>query len=135
MWHIIALLVWIGLWTKLIIHRLPPDPVRWSCQCFGFLWQAFILNWMLWTKNYLKAYHRKQVNAPSNMKLVTSLMHFECHPSGILEGLSYHQEDEAIDTNIFADTVGLVYIINNLVSSNFTGMVSSVSFIFDSGVT
>ena len=28
MWCIIALLVWIGLWTKLRIYRVPPDPVR-----------------------------------------------------------------------------------------------------------
>ena len=35
--HIIALLVWIGLWTKLSIHRVPTDPVRWSCLSFGSL--------------------------------------------------------------------------------------------------
>ena len=28
--HSFALLVWIGLWTKLRIYRVPPDPVRWS---------------------------------------------------------------------------------------------------------
>ena len=43
----IALLVWIGLWTKLRIYRVPPDPVRWSCRGFGFLWQEFMLSWML----------------------------------------------------------------------------------------
>ena len=26
--RIVALLVWIGLWTKLIIYRVPTDPVR-----------------------------------------------------------------------------------------------------------
>ena len=36
----VALLVWIGLWTKLRIYRVPPDPVRWSCRGFGFLWRA-----------------------------------------------------------------------------------------------
>ena len=46
----VALLVWIGLWNKLRIYRVPPDPGRWSCRGFGFLWQAFMLNWMLWTK-------------------------------------------------------------------------------------
>ena len=30
----VALLVWIGIWTKLIIYRVPPDPVRWSCRGF-----------------------------------------------------------------------------------------------------
>ena len=40
----VALLIWIGLWTKLIIYRVPPDPVRWSCRGFGFLWRAFMLN-------------------------------------------------------------------------------------------
>ena len=43
----VALLVWIGLWTKLRIYRVPPDPVRWSYRGYGFLWQAFMLNWTL----------------------------------------------------------------------------------------
>ena len=30
----VALLIWIDLWTKLIIYRVPPDPVRWSCRGF-----------------------------------------------------------------------------------------------------
>ena len=113
---IIYMLVWIGLWTKLRIYRVPPDPVRWSCRCFGFLWQAFMLNWMLWTKNDFNASHRKQVNSPSNMKLVTYLMNFECQPCGIFEGFSYHQEDEVIDPNIFAANIGLVDRIKKLVS-------------------
>ena len=58
----VAMLIWIGLWTKLIIYRVPPDPVRWSCRGFGFLWRAFMLNWMLWTKNNLQIFHRKHVN-------------------------------------------------------------------------
>ena len=69
------------------------------------------------------------------MKLVTSLINFECQLCGILEGLSYHQEDEVIDPIIFAATVGLVDIIKELISSNFMGMVSSFSFIFDTGAT
>ena len=73
----------------------------------------------------------KQVKSPSNMKLVTSLINFECQPCGIFEGLSYHQEDEVIDLIIFADTVRLGDRIKKLVSSNFMGMVSSVSVIFD----
>ena len=85
MWSIIALLVWIGLWTKLIIYWVNSDPSRWSFWGFEFIWRAFMLNWMLWTKNYLKLYHRKQVNTPSNMKFVTYLMDFECQPFGIFE--------------------------------------------------
>ena len=77
-WLSIALLVWIDICTKLGIYSVPPDPVRWSCSSLGFLWQAFMLNWMLWTKNNFKVSHRKQVNAPSIMKLVTSLMNFGC---------------------------------------------------------
>ena len=69
--HSVALLVWIGLWTKLIIYRVPPDPFIWSCRGFGSLWLSFMLNFMPWTKNYFKVSHRKQINAPSNMKLVT----------------------------------------------------------------
>ena len=34
----VALLIWIGLWIKLRIYRVPPDLVRWSCKGFGFLW-------------------------------------------------------------------------------------------------
>ena len=69
------------------------------------------------------------------MKSVTSLMNFECQTCGIFEGLSYHQEDESIDPIIFADTVGLGNRINKLISSNFMGMVRSVSVIFDTGDT
>ena len=74
--HSVALLVWIGLWTKLIIFRVPPYPVIWSCRGLEFLWRASVLNWMLCTKNDLKIFHRKKFNAPPNMKLVTYLMNF-----------------------------------------------------------
>ena len=67
------------------------------------------------------------------MKLVISLMHFECQPCGIFEGLSYHQDDDAIDPTIFAAIVGLGERINKLVLSNFMGMMRSVSVIFDTG--
>ena len=72
----VDLLVCIGLWTKLRIYRVPPDPFVWSCRGFGFLWRAFVLNLMLWTNNDIKVSHRKHVNDISNMKLVTSLMSF-----------------------------------------------------------
>ena len=75
-----------------------------------------MLNWMLWTKNDFKVYHINKVNAPSNMKLVESLMNFECQPCKIFYGLSHHQEDEVIDPIIFAATGGLVERIKNLVS-------------------
>ena len=86
---------------------------------------------MLWTNNDFKVSHSKQFKASSNMKLVTYLVNFECQPCGIFEILTYHQEYEAIDPNIFADTVRLGDRINKLVSSNSMGMVSSVSVIFD----
>ena len=114
---------------------MPPDPVRWSCQYFGSLWQAFMLIWMIWSKNDLKVSYMKQVNAPSNMNLVKYLMNFEYQPCGILEVFSYHQEDEAIAPTIFVATVGLKDIIKKLVLSNFMGMFSSVSVIFDTGDT
>ena len=66
-----------------------------------------MLNWMLWIKNYLKIFHIKQVNASPNIKLVTSLMNFECQPCATFEGFSYHQEDKVVDRVIFAATVGL----------------------------
>ena len=62
-------------------------------------------------------------------------MNFECQPCGIFEDISYHKENEVIDPIIFVDTVGLGEIIQKLVSSNFMGMVSSVSVIFDTGAT
>ena len=71
-----------------------------------------MLNWMLWTKKELKIFHRKQVDVSPNMKLVTSLMNYECQPCGIFEGLSYHQEDEVVAPIIFAATVGLGDRIN-----------------------
>ena len=94
-----------------------------------------MLNMRLCTKNDLKVSHRKQVNAPSNMTLVTSLINFEYQPCGIFEGLSYHQEDEVINPTIFAATVVLGDRINKLVSSKFMGMVRPVSVIFDTGST
>ena len=129
------MLVWIVLWTKLIIYRVPPDSVILSCRGFGFIWRELMTNWMLLNKNYFKVYNRNQVNAISNMKLAISLMNFECQPCGIFEGLSYHQKYEVIDPIFFAANVGLVDRINNLVSSKFMGMVSSVSFMFDTGAT
>ena len=90
---------------------------------------------MICTNNDFKVSHRKQFNAPSNMKLVTSLMNFECQTCGIFEGLSYPQEDEVVDPIIFAANVGFGYRINKLVSSNFMGMVRSVSVIFDTEAT
>ena len=94
-----------------------------------------MLNWMLWTKNDLKVSHRKQVNAPSNMKLVTSLINYEFQPCGIFEGLSYHQEYEVIDPIIFAATLVFGNRINKLVTSKFMGMVSSVSVNIEYGDT
>ena len=90
---------------------------------------------MVCTKNDLNIFHRKQVNASPNMKLVTSLMNFECQLCGIFEGLSYHQEDEIIDPFISAATVGLGDRIKKLLSSNCIDTVSSVSVIFDTGAT
>ena len=69
------------------------------------------------------------------MKLVTFLMYFECQPCGIFDGFSYHQEDDVIDPIIFAATVGLGNRKNKLIYSNFMGMMSSVSVIFDTGAT
>ena len=34
---IVYLLVWIGIWTKLMIYRVPPYPVRWYCRGFVYL--------------------------------------------------------------------------------------------------
>ena len=54
---------------------------------------------------------------------------------GYLKVFQTNQEDEVIDPTIFAATVGLGDRIKKLISSNFMGMVSSVSVIFDTGAT
>ena len=69
----VALLIWIVLWTELRVYRVPPDPVRWSCRGVGFLWRSFMLNPMLWTKNDIQIFHRKHVNFPPHIGLVTFL--------------------------------------------------------------
>ena len=71
-----------------------------------------MLNWMLWTKNDLKIFHRNHVNVSPNMQFVTSLINFECQVCGIFEGLSYHHEDDVIDPIIFTATAGLGKRIN-----------------------
>ena len=78
-----------------------------------------MVSWMLLSKNDLKLSHRKKFNTPSDVRLATSLIIFECQPSGAFEGLSHHQEDESIATTTFAASFGLVYRINKVVSSNF----------------
>ena len=35
-WRSIDMLVWIGIWTKLIIYIVPLDTVRWSCRVLDF---------------------------------------------------------------------------------------------------
>ena len=70
---------------------MPPDPFRWSCRSFVSIWRAFMLIHMIYYKNELKVTHRKQVNAPSNMKLAISLIKFECQPCGIFECFLYQQ--------------------------------------------
>ena len=127
------MLLWIGLWKKLRIYKVPIDPFRWSCQDFVSLWLALMITWMPRSKNDLKLSHRKQVNAPSNMKLATSLVNFKCQPCGIFEVFSYHQEYKVLNPTIFADNVGLRDIIKKVVSSNCMGMVISDSLILDTG--
>ena len=34
----VALLARIVIWTKSRIYRVPPDPFRWYCKGFGFIW-------------------------------------------------------------------------------------------------
>ena len=69
---------------------MTPDPVIWYCQGVGYL-ATLMMSWMLLSKNELNVSHSKQVNDTSNMRLVTSLMNFECQPCGIVEGLEHHQ--------------------------------------------
>ena len=50
------------------------------------------------------------------MKLATALINFECQPCGIFEGLSWHQEDEAIDPTMSP---------NPTVAANIVGAMAS----------
>ena len=88
MWCIIDLLFWIVLWTKLRIYKVPPDPFRWYCRGFVYLWRKFVMICIIWYKNDPKVSHRMQFNATSKMKLATSLISFECHTCGKFEGFS-----------------------------------------------
>ena len=67
--YIIFLIVWISLWNKLRVYKMPPYPVRWSCRGFRSLCRALMLIWMIGSKNDLKVSHRNQVNVPSNINL------------------------------------------------------------------
>ena len=84
-WFSIVLLVWIGLWKKIDNLLSSSRPSQMVLSKFGYLWQVFMLNWILWTKNYFKVYHRKQVKSPSNMKFVTSLMNLNVNHVGYLK--------------------------------------------------
>ena len=59
LWNIISLLVWIGLCTKLSIYKIPPDPVRWSCRGFEYLWRSLMSIWVLGSNDCLKVSHMK----------------------------------------------------------------------------
>ena len=85
---------------------------------------------MIYTSNDFKVSQEKKVKFPSNMKLVTSFVIFECQPCVIFEMFSYNQEDESIDPNIFTDTAGLGDRTKNLFSSDFMRTVSPFSVIF-----
>ena len=115
LWLIIALLVWIGLWIKFIIYLVPPDPVMWYCQGFGYLWQSLMMSWMIFSSNDLNVSHRNQVNNSSDVMLATYVMTFECHTCGIFKGILHYQEDETISPTNFAASVGLRDRIKELV--------------------
>ena len=91
--------------------------------------------WILMSNKDLSISHRKKCYGPSYMRLMTSLMYFECHPCGIFESLAHPQVVEIIAPATFASCAGLGYRIKKLVSSNFMGMMRVVLIIFDTGVT
>ena len=59
LWHIVIIMVWIILWNKLRIYRVPPDPFKCSCWGFVSLWQSFMMIWMLLSNKYYSVSHRK----------------------------------------------------------------------------
>ena len=87
-WWIFTLLMWIGIWTKLIINRVTPDKVKWYCRGFGHIWQAFMMTWTIISNTYLSVYHRKQCYDPSDIRLAKYLMGFSCNTCEIFEGLT-----------------------------------------------
>ena len=76
LWLIVSLLVWIGIWTKLMIYRVPTEPVKQYFQGFGYLWIFFIVVWMILSKKDLNISCREQRYAPSDVRLDISLMAF-----------------------------------------------------------
>ena len=71
-----SMLVCIGILAKMRIYKGPTDPIKWYCWVFFCLWIEFITMWVLIYNKYISIYERKQENAPSYVRLVTSLMNF-----------------------------------------------------------
>ena len=103
----VALLIWIGLWTKLRIYRVPPDPIRWYCRGFGFLWRAFMLHWMLWTKESIQGISQEESQCPLKYEVGDILDESLMSAMWYILSFPYYQEDAVIDPNIFAAAVGL----------------------------
>ena len=79
MWYYVlfwflVLLVCVVICIKLRIYGLPLDTVKCYCLGCGYIWQAFIMMWMLISNKYLSVSHRKQFYALSDVSLVASLM-------------------------------------------------------------
>ena len=43
LWCIVSLLVWIGIWKKMKMYRVPPYPIKWYCQGFGYICISFMM--------------------------------------------------------------------------------------------
>ena len=101
MWRIFALLRCIGIWAKLRIYRVPPDPVKSYCRVFGYLWQAFILMWILFSNNDLKVYQMNSLCASSDVRLLESMVDIKFQTFGIFKGIWTPQENRTINPTNF----------------------------------
>ena len=89
--RVVALLVWIGLWGKFRIYRVPLDQVTGSCQFYGYIWHTFIIICIQMPNKGISVSHKNQCHDNSYVMLTASVVDFKYQPCGIFKGLLFHQ--------------------------------------------
>ena len=64
LWCIFSLLVWIGIWKKMMMFRVPTYPINWYCRDFGYIHIPFMMIYILIPKKGLSLSLRKKYYAP-----------------------------------------------------------------------
>ena len=47
LWCLVFLLMWIGIWKKLMMYRVTPYPIKWYCQGFGYRCISFMIIYII----------------------------------------------------------------------------------------